>query len=178
MTKSILTKIGVYLFALVFIVPIVLLILIGNASRKAVNTGNQAQPTETPLPTSFPTNTVFQNVPLPSKEDIVRTFCGLIDEGRISDAVSMMDVKDETTRQSWGVSLNNFSSFKLVDIKKSAIDETGNSFEVDINVTLKKNLTDLPIPNYGWVNGMNKKWIGVVDGGSGHYKITGIATGP
>jgi len=34
---------------------------------------------------------------------------------------------------------------------------------VDINVALKKNLTDLPIPNYGWVNGMNKKWINVVE---------------
>jgi hypothetical protein len=49
---------------------------------------------------------------------------------------------------------------------------------VDINVTLKKNLTDLPIPNYGWVNGMNKKWINLTEIGQGHYKIAGIATGP
>jgi hypothetical protein len=169
MFKKILTGSIIYIIILVFIVPIIILALFANAARKQIK--------NIPVGTSSPSPTT-QNVPLPSKEDIVRTFCNLIDEGRISDAVSMIDTTDDSTRQSWAVSLNNFSSFKLIDIKKSAIDETGNSFEVDISVTLKKNLTDLPIPNYGWENGVNKKWIGVIEKEKGHYKITGIATGP
>jgi len=168
MFRSVFSKTAAYLIILVFVVPVVLLFLFGNLAKKQIKNAS------TPIPTS----TSAQNVPLPSKEDIVRTFCELIDEDRISDAVSMLNTSDDSTRQSWGVSLNNFSSFKLITIKPSSIDETGNSFEVDINVTLKENLQNLPIPNNGWVNGVNKKWIGVLDNGSGRYKITGIASGP
>jgi hypothetical protein len=118
------------------------------------------------------------SVSLPSREDIVRNFCELINEGNISDAVSMMDISDDTTKQSWGVTFNNFSSFNLVNIEKSSIDERGNSFEVDIDITLKEDLTNLPIPNYGWENGMNKRWINLIEKEKGIYKITEIATGP
>jgi hypothetical protein len=169
MLKGILKGSLLYILILVFVVPIVIFVLIGNASRK----GGQSSTENIPPPTAL-----NQNVPLPSKEDVIRTFCNLIDEGRISEAVSMMDIKDDTTKQAWGVALNNFSSFKLINIKKSAIDKTGNSFEVDINVTFKKNLTDLPIPNYGWDTGLNKRWISVVENEKDHYKIVEIATGP
>jgi hypothetical protein len=166
--KPILSKVAVYLAVLVFVVPLIVLILFANATRR--QNENIATPT---------TSTSAQaNVPFPTKEDVVRTFCALIDEGRIADAVSMMDIKDDTTRQAWGVSLNNFSSFKLTNINKSTIDNSENSYEVDINVTLKKNITDLPIPNYGWTNGLNKRWIGVTESRPRNYKITGIATGP
>ena len=128
-----------YILILVFVVPVILLVLFANAAKRGTRTGSVINPTTTPAQ---------QNAPLPTKENIVRIFCNLIDEGRISDAVGMMDTTDDTVRQSWGVYLSNFSSFKLVNIKSSSIDETRNSFEVDINVTLKKNLSDLPIPNY------------------------------
>jgi len=169
MFKGIFSKAIIYLIVLVFVVPVIVLFLLGNLSRKQINNS------PSPVPSS---STSSQNVPLPSKEDAVRTFCNLIDEGKITQAVSMMDIKDDEVRQSWGVYLNNFSSFKLMNIKKSGVDETGNSFEADIDVKLKKNLTDLPIPNYGWENGVNKRWISVVDTGRGLYKISEIATGP
>ena len=169
MFKTVFSKVVLYLIVLVLVVPVIILFLFGNAARKQVKNNVVKTPTGTPSQ---------GNVPLPSREDIVKTFCNLVDEGKISEAVSMMDTKDDTTKQSWGVYLNNFSSFKLVGIKKSSIDETGNSYEVDIDVALKQNLSSLPIPNNGWENGINKRWIGVVDKGSGHYKIVGIATGP
>jgi hypothetical protein len=169
MFKYIFTRVGIYLIIIVFIVPVIILFLLGNASRKQVK--NNAVGTPTAVPSG-------QDVPLPSKEDVVRTFCNLVNEGRISDAVGMMDISDDTVKQSWGVYLNNFSSFKLVDINKSKINESGNSFEVDINVTLKKNLTNLPIPNYGWENGINKRWINLIEKEKGLYKISEIATGP
>lgn len=169
MFKNIFKGAILYVFILVFIVPIIILVLFANASRK--QTKNDVSNTPTPA-------AVQQNVPLPSGEDIVRIFCNLVDEGRISEAVGMMDIKDDTVKQSWGVYLSNFSSFKLVEINKSKIDDSGNSYEVDINIALKKNLTDLPIPNYGWVNGINKKWINLVKKETGLYKISEIATGP
>jgi hypothetical protein len=169
MLKGILKGWLLYILVLVFIVPIIIFVLLGNASRKQ-NTNTTASPESNV--------SQQQNVPLPSKTDVVRTFCDLIDEGKISEAVGMIDTNDDTTKQQWGVTFNNFSSFKLVSIKKSSVDETGNSFEVDINVTLKKNLTDLPIPNYGWDTGLNKRWISVVEKEKDLYKIVGIATGP
>lgn len=173
MLKSIFSKAFIYIIILVLIVLAVVFYLFGNLSKKQV--GNSATPISFSISSSSPSS---QNVPLPSKEDTIRAFCNLIDEGRISDAVSMMDIKDDTIKQAWGVSLNNFSSFKLKNIKNSSLDETGNSFEVDIDVKLKENLTNLPIPNYGWDDGLNKRWIGVVDKGDSHYKIVEIATGP
>jgi hypothetical protein len=158
MFKKIFKGMLLYVLILVFVVPAIIIFLFANASRKEMN--------------------IQQNVPLPTKEDTIRTFCVLIDTGRISDAVGMMDITDETVKQSWGVYLNNFASFELININKSKIDETGNSFEVDVNVILKKNLTDLPIPNYGWENGLNKRWFNMVKKENGLYKITEIATGP
>jgi hypothetical protein len=169
MFKYIFSKVIIYVIVLVFIVPIIIFLLIGKASKNQMKNNIVATPVATPS---------GQNVPLPSREDIVRTFCNLINEGRISDAVGMMDIKDDSVKQSWGVYLNNFSSFKLISIGKSKIDDSGNSFEVDINVTLKKNLTDLPIPNYGWANGVNKRWINLIEKEKGKYKIAEIATGP
>jgi hypothetical protein len=139
---------------------------------------NEPEVLNSPILTAVSSPSPEISAPLSSKEDIVRTFCELIDEGRISDAVFMMDLKDDAERQSWAVSLNNFSSFKLVNIKESKIDKTRNSFEVDIDVSLKKNLADLPIPNYGWVDGINKRWINLKEVETGKYKIAGIATGP
>jgi hypothetical protein len=159
MFKNILKGSIIYILIVVFIVPIIIFVLFANEARKS----------------SISTK---QNVPLLTQEDIVRTFCNLVDEGKVSEAVNMMDITDDTVRQSWGVYLNNFSSFKLLNINKSKIDETGNSFEVDINVILKKNLTDLPITNYGWTNGLNKKWINLIKKDGDLYKISEIATGP
>jgi hypothetical protein len=168
MFKNIFSKTVVCLIIFIVIVLAIVLFVFGNFFKREI--GNSVSPT--------PTFTSSQNVPLPTKEDTIRAFCNLVDEGKISGAVSMMNITDDTTRQSWGVSLNNFSSFKLTDIKKSAIDEKGNSFEVDIDVKLKKDLTDLPIPNYGWENGINKRWFNLIDNGRGNYKIEEIATGP
>ena len=170
MLKSIFIKVIIYLVIVIFIVPVIILVLFVNATRKQSKNNNLVS-----TPTVLPSQ---QNAPLPSKEDVVRIFCKLIDEKRISEALYMMDINDDMLKQSWGVYLNHFSSFKLTNIKKSSTDKTGNSFEVDINVILKENLTDSSIPNYGWDNGINKRWISLVEKEPGKYKISGIATGP
>ena len=170
MFKPIFSKVIFYAIIIVIIVPVIILILFANTSRKQAKYNAPVN-----NPTGLP---LQQDISLPSKEDVVITFCNLVDEGRISEAVSLMNIDDDIVKQSWGVSLNNFSSFKLINIKKSSADENGNSFEVDINVVLKKNLTDLPVPNYGWVNGINKKWINLIEKEPGKYIISEIATGP
>ena len=115
---------------------------------------------------------VKHGVPLPRPEDVINSFANLINEGRISDAVGIIKTANDTEKQTWGVALNNFANFEIKNIKGGA-----DVYEVDINVTLKEDLQDLPIPNYGWVNGVNKRWFTLVKDGN-TYKITGIGTGP
>lgn len=168
MFKYFLSRFLVYAVVLVFIVPLIILFYIGYSSRskntEVINEGSKQKE--------------VQGVPLPSKEDVVRAFCSLINEGKISEAVLMMDNEDDTVRQSWGVSLNNFSSFVLIDINPSKVENSVNTFEIDVDVKLKENLTNLPIPNYGWRDGINKRWITLVEKEKGRYKIAEIATGP
>jgi len=165
-----------YILILVFVVPILVLFFLGNLSRK----DNQKQDISVSISETTPTPKPqeLETTPFLSKEDFVRKFCNFIDEGKIVEAIGMMDVQEETAKQIWGVVFNNFSSFKLTKIKESSLDKSGNSFEVEIEVSLKKNLADLPIPNYGWENGVNKRWINLVDFGGGVYKIKEISTGP
>jgi len=127
--------------------------------------------------TNISKTTESTSVPLPSAEDIVRNFCVLVDERRVSEALSLMDIPDETTKQAWGVYLNTFSSFKLININKSKLEGSDNTFEVDLRVSLNPGAEKNPIPNYGWVNGINKRWI-TVERLNGLYKVTEIATGP
>lgn len=154
--KNIVRGVVFYLLILVFVVPALIFFFIARDSRKKQS---------------------LTEVPLPSKESIVRTFCELIDEGKISDAVSIMDISDDSAKQSWGVYLNNFSSFNIKKIEKNEIDESGNSFKVTVDLALKK-YVEGPIPNYGWQNGENVRFINLVEKGKGIYKISEIATGP
>jgi len=173
MFKNIFKGTLLYIVISVFVVPIIILLMVGNASRKNNGNDNQTQTTGILTLTTTPASAFPQDVSLPSKEDIVKTFCNFVDEGQVSEAVGMMDIANDSDKQLWGVYLNSFSSFNLVNIKKSAIDESGYSFEVDVDAKLKNGNE-----GYGWVNGVNKKWINLVDVGAGHYKIQGIATGP
>ncbi|OGM76768.1 hypothetical protein A2188_02125 [Candidatus Woesebacteria bacterium RIFOXYA1_FULL_43_9] len=98
-------------------------------------------------------------------QDVINVFANLINEGKITEAKSLLKIESD----GW----NNFSEFRIKSLK-----ETGdNVYEVDFEVVLKEDLQNLPIPNYGWVNGVNKRWITVAKIGDS-YKITGIGTGP
>lgn len=167
MSKFIIKRVVLYTAFLLFIVPVLIFIAIGfSAKDKGQNTA------ESGILENF-VETTSDSVPLPSKEDTVRSFCNLIDEGRVSEAVNMMNTEEDTEKQAWGVTFNSFSSFKLISTKPSSIDDTGNSFEVDIDAVLKSGKE-----SYGWINGINKRWINLVEYEKGKYKIVGIATGP
>ncbi len=167
MFKFITKRVVLYTAVLLFIVPILIFIAIGFSTKdKDQNTAESGNLENFAEITS-------DSVPLPSKEDTIRSFCNLIDEGKIPEAISMMNIEKESEKQAWGVNFNSVSSFELVKINKSSIDESENSYEVDVNVKLKDGKE-----SYGWVNGINKRWLNLVEYEKGKYKIVGIATGP
>ena len=125
---------------------------------------------------SIGTETKPADVPLPQQEDIVRNFLNLISEGKIPEAVEMLSPQaagNDSQKQAWGV---QFNAFKTLTLKK--IEPAGdNNYQVTLEVEMKPEAANTPIPYYGYENGVNIRWIGLtkVDG---LWKITGIATGP
>jgi hypothetical protein len=127
------------------------------------------------------------SIPLPTGQDIVRTFFNLINEKRIPDAISMMEMTqaDDTTKQSWGVYLNSFEKVTVKDIKACKNDpctEVWNSgkeiYEVNLDVLMKPESAKVTIPYYGWGNGLNTRWVVIQKNQQGIWKIVEIATGP
>jgi hypothetical protein len=118
------------------------------------------------------------SVPLPSQEDIVRTFFGLINDKRIPEAVGMMTsqaVPDEAAKQAWGVMFNDFDSVEVVKIEKS----TGeNQFQVELAVKVNPRAANNPIPYYGYSDKTDTRFITLIKDNQGRWKIDGINTGP
>jgi hypothetical protein len=123
-------------------------------------------------------------VPLPQGEDIVRLFFSLIDEKKIPEAVAMLDdsaVPDESAKQAWGVQFNIFNSISVKSIETSNIgDETEGqeTYKVILDAKIKPGSEKAVIPNFGWENGENIRWVSLKKNPDGIWKILGIGTGP
>lgn len=126
----------------------------------------------------------LSSVPLPTGEDIVRTFFELINEKRIPEAVSMMtkvNTENDSTRQAWGVQFNAFESIKAKSIEaynKESWTNDQQEYKVNLAVQMKPEAASGPIPNYGFDNGDNNiRWIVLVKENN-LWKVQGIGTGP
>ncbi len=118
-----------------------------------------------------------KSVPLPQETDIIRSFFEIINEGRAIDAISMMApslVGDDDDKQAWGVQFNAFKSLKVASIERT---NREHEYKVVLTALIKPEASRAPIPNYGWDNGTNIRWIILVKSGN-LWKISAIATGP
>jgi hypothetical protein len=126
-------------------------------------------------PSPIPIN--LSAVPLPQKEDIVRTFFNLISEGKAVDAVSMLSPNNTDTdgkRQIWAVMFSAFNNISIIKIESAG----ENTYRIDFTAEMKSDTKNVkPTPYYGFINGINTRWVTLEDIG-GIWKIQGIATGP
>jgi len=127
---------------------------------------------------------ITETVHLPREADIISSFFSLISEHRASDAVGMMSAKaipDDSTRQGWAVQFNAFDSLKIISMEPSMQDswtETTHSYKVVLDVKMKPDAVNAqPIPNYGWDDGRNTRWVSLSKIGA-RWMIDGLATGP
>jgi hypothetical protein len=170
---------------------ILLIILVGGLvlgggwlmmSRK---TEEEPGPAPTAIPTAVTTIAVKESVPLPTEEDIIRTYFNLIDEKRIPEAIEMMSQKaigDESSKQAWGVQLNSFRSIKVENIEACkdepcVWEDNQKEFKVSLSVQLDPKAAEAPIPYYGYDEGSNIRWL-ILDKEENVWKITGLGTGP
>ena len=86
------------------------------------------------------TGTTSAAVPLPTGQDIVRIFFNLINEKRIPEAVSMLDVSavsDDSAKQAWGVQFNYISQVivkSIEDYNKTEWIPTEQTFKVTLTM--------------------------------------------
>lgn len=147
-------------------------------SSTTTQTVNQPTPAE-----SSPTAKNTAIVPLPTGEDIVRTFFELINEKRIPEAVNMMSkmaTGDESQKQAWGVQFNAFTSIKAKSIEafsKETWTDKEQEYKVNLTVQMKTEAANAVMPNYGFDNGDNIRWVILVKEDN-LWKVQGIGTGP
>lgn len=144
---------------------------------------NNNQPKDNVLP-SEPSQRKEAVVPLPQETDIINTFINLIDEGRPSDAVGMMSPEatmDEDNKQAWAVMFNAFESIKVVKLEPSMQSdwtEIIHTYKGTFDVQMKPEAANvMPIPNYGWDNGINIRWVSLEKVGQ-RWTVQGFSTGP
>lgn len=114
----------------------------------------------------------------------ITSFFGFIAGHKPSEAVGMLASQltaDDADKQAWAVQFNAFQSLSVTSVEEvSTADwtDTSHIYKVILNVTMKPEATAAtPIPNYGWENGSNTRWVTLEKDGS-VWKIAGIATGP
>jgi len=154
----------------------VLLVKPKNISKETPKNETQEQiVTSSPLINPSPANIV----PLPTSEDIIRTFFNLINEARIPEAVEMLSQTanpNDSTKQAWGVSFNSFKSVDIISIEpwdKSSWNTELEIYKVVFDLQLKSG--DFA---YGWDGGQNTRWIEIAKKPASLWKINAFATGP
>ncbi|NMC35473.1 hypothetical protein GYA49_00340 [Candidatus Beckwithbacteria bacterium] len=119
---------------------------------------------------------------LAPEEELITLFFSLIDQKQIPEAIALMSktaVPDDSTKQAWGVQFNAITSINILDME--AWDETNwtdnqKVYKVSLEAYVKDD-PSAPIPNYGWGDNPNIRWIGLIKE-DGQWKIDSISTGP
>jgi len=150
----------------------------------AIQVADRIQNSENQGSESTPTKKSGENiVPLPQEKDIINNFFELIKEGRASDAVMMMSstiTKDDSIKQAFGVQFAAMKSVKIIAVEESMKDdwtEARHQYKVTFNVVMDQSSANKPIPYYGYENGSNIRFLGLIKE-DGKWKIEGLATGP
>jgi hypothetical protein len=147
-------------------------------NEEVTQTTTQVPNTVTVKPTMATDNS--GGVPLPTAEDIIRSFVSLIEAKRPSDAVTMMKVTDDSEKQAWAVQFNAINSMKFIKSEKANESEwtsTKQMYKVTLDVQMNPNSVNAPIPYYGWDNGQNIRWFTMEKVGK-MWRISTISTGP
>jgi len=120
------------------------------------------------------------SVPLPQDEDVISNFFSFINKGDADKAALMMKTSNDSERQAWAVQFAAFNYVQVLKAEKASENEwTENKhiYKVTLDVIMKPESGDAPIPYYGYQNGQNTRWLTLEKIGD-TWKIAEIATGP
>jgi len=119
-------------------------------------------------------------VPLPQEEDVINNFFSFINNGDADKAALMMKTSNDSERQAWAVQFAAFNYVQVLKMEKANESEwTDNKhiYKVTLDVIMKPESGDAPIPYYGYQNGENIRFI-ILEKDGNIWKIAEITTGP
>lgn len=173
---------------------ILVIIILGVALRQYGGNGTIFTP-PTPKETGSPslistltatlikTPTATVEVPNTDGKGVVEQFLKAVSDHKPGDAVGFMaskTVSDDGQKQAWAVQFNAFKSLLVKSIEPSMPEEwsdTSQTYKVTMNVEMKPESADMPIPYFGYEKGTNIRWVSAEKTGT-DWKVLGIATGP
>lgn len=113
----------------------------------------------------------------------IERFFAAIDGSRIDEALAMMDpelVPDVRAKKAWKRQFSAIRSIRVIEVHP--VEGTGTDrcpeYKVSLDVGLGAEAAHAPIPNYGWDDNRNVRWILVCPGADGAWLISSLGTGP
>ncbi len=161
---------------------IILIAFLYVRDRSSSSPGLEIKNFEGTVPLNTGDNNTNQSLLAP-EEELITNFFGLINNGQIPEAVSIMSaraVPDDSAKQAWGVQFNAIRSahvLKIEEVSQDTWTETSKEYKVTLEIFVDESAYNAPIPYYGWEDNPNIRFITVTKDGSGVWKIDQIGTG-
>lgn len=113
----------------------------------------------------------------------IMMFFQAIDEGRSLEAIKMMSpqlVPGSDVRNGWKRQLSTIGAIHVADVAETDESSTAScvAYKVTLDVHLRARAPDADIPNYGWEEGRNTRWVLLCPDDGGAWVISSIGTGP
>jgi hypothetical protein len=124
------------------------------------------------------------NTQLPTDEEFVQLFFQTLETKNTAVSLGMLDpsnlINGDTAKE-WEKQLASFEKAQVTGIEpynQAKWTSTEHAYKTTVNVQMLPEAAKATIPNYGWQNGDNIRWITVRKGTDSLWRVVTIATGP
>ena len=121
---------------------------------------------------------------IPSDTEMIQIFFQALQDKNTSLSLGIMDTSNFSNDASVSEWEKQFSSFERAQIINIEPDNQAGwgindrTYKVSVNVKMLPEAVNAPIPNYGWQNGDNIRWMRLRKGADNLWRVLEIGTGP
>jgi len=173
---------GIVIFFAIPILTVTSLLFINNAAflggveQSRINDIKQQQDTGK--------NPTDASNPKPTDKEFIQLFFATLETKNTAVSLGMLDPSNlinEATAKEWEKQLTSFEKAQVTNIEPLNEDKwtlTDHVYKTTVNVKMLPEAASAPVPNYGWQNGDNIRWITVRKGADDLWRVVTIATSP
>ncbi len=121
---------------------------------------------------------------IPTDTELIQMFFQAIQDKNTSVSIAMLDpsnYSNDLAQKEWEKQFTSFEKAQVVNIEpanQAAWGINDHMYKVTINVKMLPEAANADIPNYGWQDGDNIRWMKVRKGADNLWRVLEIATGP
>jgi hypothetical protein len=121
---------------------------------------------------------------IPTDTELLQLFFQAIQEKNTSISLGMLDpanFSNDAALKEWEKQFTSFEKAQIMNIEP--VNQAGwgindHVYKITLSVKMLPEAASAPIPNYGWQNGDNIRWVKVRKGADNLWRVLEIATGP